>query len=238
MPLVHHSAQEIIELIASGQASAVETVTEHLAQIERLNPQLNAFVELRADRAVAEASALDEAAAAGQPRGALAGLPVSIKSAIEVDGLLCETGSPSRRGIRASTDAVCVARLKAAGAIVLGTTNVADMLMGYESDNPLYGRTVNPWDVARTPGGSSGGESAAIAACLSAGGIGSDGGGSVRVPAHFTGICALKPTPGRIPGTGHQPPCLGPFSLIGLAWPDGADDCRPPSAVPCRRRMG
>jgi Asp-tRNA(Asn)/Glu-tRNA(Gln) amidotransferase A subunit family amidase len=219
MSIVHYSAQEIIELIASGQASAVETVTEHLAQIERLNPRLNAFIELRADRALAEASALDEAAAAGRPRGALGGLPVSIKSAIEVDGLLCETGSPSRRGIRASTDAVCVARLKAAGAIVLGATNVADMLMGYETDNPLYGRTVNPWDVARTPGGSSGGESAAIAACLSAGGIGSDGGGSVRVPAHFTGICALKPTPGRIPGTGHQPPCLGPFSLIGLVGP-------------------
>jgi Asp-tRNA(Asn)/Glu-tRNA(Gln) amidotransferase A subunit family amidase len=219
MSIVHHSAKEIIELIASGQASAVEIVTAHLGQIERLNPQLNAFVELRADRALAEASALDEAAAAGQSRGALAGLPVSIKSAIEVDGLLCETGSPSRKGIRASTDAVCVARLKAAGAIVLGTTNVADMLMGYESDNPLYGRTVNPWDVARTPGGSSGGEAAAIAACLSAGGIGSDGGGSVRVPAHFTGICALKPTPGRIPGTGHQPPCLGPFSLIGVIGP-------------------
>ena len=180
MSLVHHSAQEIIELIASGQASAVETVTEHLAQIERLNPQLNAFIELRADRALAEASALDEAAAAGRPRGALGGLPVSIKSAIEVDGLLCETGSPSRKGTRANTDAVCVARLKAAGAIVLGTTNVADMLMAYESENPLYGRTVNPWDVERTPGGSSGGESAAIAACLSAGGIGSDGGGSVR----------------------------------------------------------
>jgi Asp-tRNA(Asn)/Glu-tRNA(Gln) amidotransferase A subunit family amidase len=219
MSLVHHSAQELIELIASGQASAVETVTEHLAQIERLNPLLNAFVELRADRALAEASALDASAAAGRPRGPLGGLPVSIKSAIEVDGLLCETGSPSRQGTRASSDAVCVARLKAAGAIVLGTSNVADMLMGYESDNPLYGRTVNPWDVERTPGGSSGGESAAIAACLSAGGIGSDGGGSVRVPAHFTGICALKPTPGRIPGTGHQPPCRGPFSLLGVVGP-------------------
>jgi len=219
MSLVHHSAQQLIELIASGKTSAVEAVTEHLAQIERLNPQLNAFIELRAERALAEASALDNAAAAGRPRGPLGGLPVSIKSAIEVEGLLCETGSPSRNGTRASTDAVCVARLKAAGAIVLGTTNVAEMLMAYESDNPLYGRTVNPWDVGRTAGGSSGGESAAIAACLSAGGIGSDGGGSVRVPAHFTGICALKPTPGRIPGTGHQPPCLGPFSLIGLIGP-------------------
>jgi len=217
--LAHYSGVEIVRLIASGHASAVDAVTDHLAQIERLNPQLNAFVEVRADRAIAEASAQDEAAAAGRPRGPLGGLPVSIKSAIEVGGLRAETGSPSRQGTMSQGDAACVARLKAAGAIVLGSTNVADMLMGYESDNPLYGRTANPWDLDRTPGGSSGGESAAIAACCSAGGMGSDGGGSVRVPAHFTGICALKPTPGRVPGTGHQPPCLGPFSLIGLVGP-------------------
>jgi Asp-tRNA(Asn)/Glu-tRNA(Gln) amidotransferase A subunit family amidase len=217
--LTHSSGIDIVRLIASGRASAVEVVQAHLAQIERLNPQLNAFVEVRADRALAEASAQDEAAARGRPRGPLGGLPVSIKSAIEVDGLRVETGSPSRQGIVATQDAVCVARLKTAGAIVIGATNVADMLMGYESDNPLYGRTANPWALDRTPGGSSGGESAAIAACCSAGGIGSDGGGSVRVPAHFTGICALKPTPGRVPGTGHQPPCLGPFSLIGLVGP-------------------
>ena len=217
--LAHASGIDIVRLVASGQASAVEAVQAHLAQIERLNPQLNAFIELRAERALAEAHAQDEAAARGRPRGPLGGLPISIKSAIEVDGLRVETGSPTRQGIVASQDAVCVARLKAAGAIVLGSTNVADMLMGYESVNPLYGRTANPWDLERTAGGSSGGESAAIAACCSAGGIGSDGGGSVRVPAHFTGICALKPTPGRVPGTGHQPPCLGPFSLIGLVGP-------------------
>jgi Asp-tRNA(Asn)/Glu-tRNA(Gln) amidotransferase A subunit family amidase len=142
-----------------------------------------------------------------------------VKSAIEVTGLRCETGSPSRKDIVATSDAVVVARLRAAGAIVLGTTNVAEMLMGYESDNPLHGRTVNPWGLDFTPGGSSGGESAAIAAGCSAGGIGSDGGGSIRVPAHFTGVCGLKPTPGRIPGTGHQPACLGPFSLIGVVGP-------------------
>jgi Asp-tRNA(Asn)/Glu-tRNA(Gln) amidotransferase A subunit family amidase len=138
---------------------------------------------------------------------------------VEVQGLKCETGSPSRRGIVARQDAVVVGRLRAAGAIVLGSTNVADMLMGYESINPLYGRTNNPWNLDRTPGGSSGGESAAVAAGCSAGGIGSDGGGSIRVPAHFAGICGLKPTPGRIPGTGHQPPCLGPFSLLGVVGP-------------------
>jgi Asp-tRNA(Asn)/Glu-tRNA(Gln) amidotransferase A subunit family amidase len=217
--LVHRPATDLVRLVASGDISAVELVRAHLEQIARLDPQLNAFVDLRADQALAEASAQDRASASGNPRGPLGGLPISIKSAIEVAGLRVETGSPSRKDIVADGDAVCVARLRAAGAIVLGTTNVAEMLMGYESDNPLHGRTNSPWDLARTPGGSSGGESAAIAAGCSAGGIGSDGGGSIRVPAHFTGICGLKPTPGRIPGTGHQPACLGPFSLLGVVGP-------------------
>ena len=217
--LTRQPATELVRMVARGEISAVDLVRAHLDQIQRLDRKLNAFVELRADQALAEARAQDDAAAAGRGRGPLGGLPISIKSAIEVSGLKVETGSPSRRGIVAAQDAECVARLRAAGAIVLGTTNVAEMLMGYESINPLYGRTSNPWDLERTPGGSSGGESAAIAAGLSAGGIGSDGGGSIRVPAHFTGICGLKPTPGRIPGTGHQPGCLGPFSLIGVVGP-------------------
>ena len=217
--LVQLPAVELVRRVAAGEVSAEALVLAHLEQIRRLNPKLNAFVELRADAALAEARAQDAAAAAGAARGPLGGLPISIKSAIQVAGLKVETGSPSRQGIVADRDAVLVSRLRAAGAIVLGTTNVADMLMGYESDNPLYGRTASPWDLERTPGGSSGGESAAIAAGLSAAGIGSDGGGSVRVPAHFTGICALKPTPGRIPATGHQPPCYGPFALLGVTGP-------------------
>ncbi|HYT75679.1 MAG TPA: amidase [Vicinamibacterales bacterium] len=217
--LLHEPATELVRLVAAGSVSAVDLVTAHLEQIQRIDPQLNAFVDVRTDQALAEARAQDALAATGAPRGPLGGLPVTVKSAIEVTGLRCETGSPSRKGIVAQRDAVVVARMRAAGAVVLGTTNVADMLMGYETENPLHGRTCSPWDPGRTPGGSSGGESAAIAAGCSAGGIGSDGGGSVRVPAHFTGICGLKPTPGRIPGTGHQPPCLGPFSLIGVVGP-------------------
>jgi Asp-tRNA(Asn)/Glu-tRNA(Gln) amidotransferase A subunit family amidase len=112
-----------------------------------------------------------------------------------------------------------VARLKAAGAIVLGTTNTPELLMAWETDNLLYGRTNNPWDLTRTAGGSSGGEAAAIAAGCSAGGVGSDGGGSIRVPAHFSGICGLKPTPGRIPATGHFPISVGPFAQIGVVGP-------------------
>jgi len=206
-------------MVASGEFSAFDLVRAHLDRIHTLDARLNAFVDLRADAALGEARAQDAAAARGATRGALGGLPVTVKSAIEVAGLRCETGSPSRAGIVAAHDALVVSRLKAAGAIVIGTTNVAEMLMAYESDNPLHGRTSSPWSADRTPGGSSGGEAAAIASGCSAAGIGSDGGGSIRVPAHFSGICGLKPTPGRIPSTGHQPPCLGPFALIGVVGP-------------------
>ena len=205
--------------VAAGEISAVEVVQAHLTRIAAVDPRLGAFVDVDADGALAAARSQDEGAARGEPRGALGGVPVTVKSAIDVAGLRCETGSPTRAGMRSDADAVVVARLRAAGAFVLGTTNVAEMLMGYETVNPLHGRTRNPWDLDRTPGGSSGGESAAIAAGCSAGGIGSDGGGSIRVPAHFTGICGLKPTPGRVPSTGHQPACIGPFSIIGVVGP-------------------
>jgi Asp-tRNA(Asn)/Glu-tRNA(Gln) amidotransferase A subunit family amidase len=112
-----------------------------------------------------------------------------------------------------------VGRLRAAGAVILGNTNVPEFLMAYETDNLLCGRTNNPWDLERTPGGSSGGEAAAIASGCSAGGVGSDGGGSIRVPAHYSGICGLKPTPGRVPSTGHFPASAGPFAQLGVVGP-------------------
>jgi amidase len=131
----------------------------------------------------------------------------------------CEIGSLLHKGDVPTEDAAVVARLRAAGALILGTTNCPEFLMAYETANLLHGRTSNPWALDRSPGGSSGGESAAIAAGLSAAGLGSDSGGSVRVPAHFTGICSLKPTPGRFPGRGHLPPCVGPFSILGVIGP-------------------
>lgn len=216
--LLTRPATDLVRLIAAGEVSAHDLVRAHLDRIACAAP-LRAFVDVRVEPALAEARRQDDRAAHGEPRGVLGGLPVTVKSAIEVTGLRCEAGSPARAGQLAAADAVVVARLRAAGAIVLGTTNVAEMLMAYESENPLHGRTLNPWDHSRTPGGSSGGEAAAIAAGCSAAGIGSDGGGSIRVPAHFTGICGLKPTPGRIPTTGHQPACLGPFSLLGVVGP-------------------
>jgi amidase len=205
-----------LELIASRQISIVELAEAHIAQIERLNPQLNAIVDFDADRVRAQAQRLD---AAGQPRGPLHGLPVTVKSSIATAGYRCEIGSLLNEGDIPKEDAVVVARLRAAGALILGTTNCPEFLMAYETANLLHGRTQNPWDLARSPGGSSGGESAAIAAGLSAAGLGSDSGGSVRQPAHATGICSLKPTPGRIPSRGHLPPCVGPFSTLGAIGP-------------------
>ena len=170
-----------------------------MAKIERLNPQLNAFVHVDAERVRREARAAEAAVMSGKALGPLHGVPISIKSSIDVAGLRCESGTRLRAGHIAEQDAPLVARLRQAGAIVLGVTNTPELLMAWETDNLLYGRTNSPWDLERTPGGSSGGEAAAIAAGMSAGGVGSDGGGSIRVPAHFSGICGLKPTPGRIP---------------------------------------
>jgi amidase len=205
-----------LELLRSGQVSIVELAEAHIRQIERLNPALNAFADFDAERVRAQARLLD---AKQGTRGVLHGLPVTIKSSIATAGYLCEIGSLLHKGDIPTEDAVVVGRLRAAGALILGTTNCPEFLMAYETANLLHGRTRNPWDLNRSPSGSSGGESAAIAAGLSAAGLGSDSGGSVRVPAHFTGICSLKPTPGRVPGRGHLPPCVGPFSILGAIGP-------------------
>ena len=204
-----------LKMLHAGEISVLELAEAHIAQIERLNPQLNVFADFDADRVRAQARAMD----AKNECGPLHGLPVTVKSSIATAGYKCEIGSLLHKGERPRKDAVVVERLRAAGALILGTTNCPEFLMAYETDNLLHGRTSNPWDLERTPGGSSGGESAAIAAGMSAAGVGSDSGGSVRVPAHFTGICSLKPTPGRIPGAGHLPPCVGPFSVLGAIGP-------------------
>jgi Asp-tRNA(Asn)/Glu-tRNA(Gln) amidotransferase A subunit family amidase len=212
-------AWQIAAAIRDRQLSVVDVVEAHLSRIQRLNPELNAFVSVDAERARREAEVAAQALASRKPTGPLHGVPITIKSSIDVAGLPCETGTRLRQGHVPVADAPLVTRLKSAGAIVLGNTAVPEFLMAWETDNALYGRTNSPWDQGRTPGGSSGGEAAAIAACCSAGGIGSDGGGSIRVPAHFSGICGLKPTPGRIPATGHFPASVGPFSLIGVVGP-------------------
>ena len=205
--------------IREKKISPVELADAHLAKIERLNPQLNAFVHVDAERVRREARAAEAAVMSQQSLGKLHGVPISVKSSLDVEGLRCESGTRLRTGNIAVHDAPLVARLRDAGAIVLGVTNTPELLMAWETDNLLYGRTNNPWDLERTAGGSSGGEAAAIAAGMSAGGVGSDAGGSIRVPAHFCGICGLKPTPGRIPSTGHFPASGGPFALLGVVGP-------------------
>jgi Asp-tRNA(Asn)/Glu-tRNA(Gln) amidotransferase A subunit family amidase len=205
-----------IEMLRAGEISVTELAEAHIQQIERLNPKLNAFSDFDPERVRTQAHAMD---AATETHGPLHGLPVTVKSSIATAGYKCEIGSVLRRNNVPREDAVVVARLRAAGALILGTTNCPEFLMAYETANLLHGETRNPWDLERTPGGSSGGESAAIAAGMSAAGFGSDSGGSVRVPAHFTGICSFKPTPGRIPGRGHLPPCVGPFSTLGAIGP-------------------
>src|SRR2546429_2812013 len=213
------SAREIAAQIRCKEVSPVEVTRAHLERIERLNPELNAFVDCQPEAVLAQARAAEKAILRGDELGPLHGVPLSIKSAIDVAGHRCEAGTRLRAGHIAAQDAPLVARLRAAGAVILGVTNTPELLMAWETDNLLYGRTNNPWDLSRTSGGSSGGESAAIASGCSAGGVGSDGGGSIRVPAHFTGICGLKPTPGRIPATGHYPKAGGPFALIGVVGP-------------------
>ena len=205
------SAAAMAEQIRRKKISPVELVDAHLAKIEKLNPVLNAFVQVDADRAREAARKAQSAVTNSAALGPLHGVPISIKSSISVDGLRCEAGTRLRAGFVARQDAPLVTRLKRAGAIVLGSTNTPELLMSWETDNLLYGRTNNPWDLERTPGGSSGGEAAAIAAGMSAGGVGSDGGGSIRVPAHFSGICGLKPTPGRISFDRTFPGVGGPF---------------------------
>jgi Asp-tRNA(Asn)/Glu-tRNA(Gln) amidotransferase A subunit family amidase len=212
-------AVSMAAMIRQKRISPVELVEAHLRRIEKLNPQLNALVQVDAEGARRQARAAEAAVQSKSEVGPLHGVPITIKSSIDVAGLRCEAGTRLRAGYVAARDAVLVSRLRSAGAIILGVTNTPELLMAWETDNLLYGRTNNPWDIARTPGGSSGGEAAAIAGGLSAGGVGSDGGGSIRVPAHFSGICGLKPTPGRIPATGHFPVSVGPFARLGVVGP-------------------
>jgi Asp-tRNA(Asn)/Glu-tRNA(Gln) amidotransferase A subunit family amidase len=205
--------------VRSKKVSPVELVEAHLARIETLNPKINAFVRVDGDRALEQARAAEVAIMRSQDLGTLHGVPISMKSSISVTGMPYEAGSKLRAGVVGETDAPLVSRLRQAESILLGVTNTPEFLMAWETDNLLYGRTNNPWNLSRTAGGSSGGEAAAISSGCSAGGVGSDGGGSIRVPAHFCGICGLKPTPGRIPATGHFPQSAGPFALTGVVGP-------------------
>ena len=213
------SIGEITRGLRAGKFQALDIVEAHLKNIARLQPQLNDFTHIDDYTAIAQAQQLDAARRANRPLGPLHGVPITLKSSLDVANWPSPAGSQLRKTHVPTENAPLVQRLKSAGAILLGNTNAPENLMSYETTNTLQGPTSNPWNREYSAGGSSGGEAAAIASGCSAGGIGSDGGGSIRVPAHFCGIVGLKPTPGRVPATGHFPANDGAFPWLGVVGP-------------------
>lgn len=235
--IIYYDATKLAELIRNREISPVEVMQAHLDRIEALNPKLNAIVTV-ADGALEAAKVAEAAVMAGGALGPLHGVPITVKDSIDTAGVLTQRGSPIFKGRIPKTDAVSVARMKSAGAILLAKTNLPEFSYSTETDNLLTGRANNPWNLDRTPGGSSGGESAAIAAGMSPLGLGTDLAISIRGPAAQTGIVGLKATHGRIPMTGiwsraprrfwHVGPMARSVRDIALAYsllagPDGAD---------------
>jgi fatty acid amide hydrolase len=212
-------AADLAALIRDGELSALAAVTAHIRRIEEVNPALNAVVVPLFEQARQDARDLDRARAAGAALGPLHGVPITVKECFEVAGTPATLGIANRRGHLAAANGPLVARLRAAGAVVLGKTNVSQLLQALDSDNPLYGRTRNPWRLDRSPGGSSGGEAAILAAHGSALGLGSDLGGSLRVPAHCCGVSSLKPTAGRLTRLGCGDHQRGQTVILDQAGP-------------------
>jgi amidase len=241
--LILSSAKTIARAIRENRASSREVVKACVERIEQVNPRLNAVVQMDAERALKEAERLDEEQAGGRVRGPLHGVPMTIKDNLDTAGMVSTGGTKGRAGFVPDKDATVVKRLRAAGAVLIGKTNTPELTLAYETDNLIYGRTNNPYDLARTCGGSSGGAAAIVAAGGVPFDIGSDTGGSIRLPAHYCGIAGIRPTSGLVPRTGHiLPPAgatdrltqLGPMSrhvedlplilsiIAGMDWQDPA----------------
>jgi amidase len=216
--LTYASASTLAQAIRSKQVSAEEVVAAHLDRIAAVNPKINAVVQLTAESARQQAREADARLARGEVTGPLHGVPVTIKDNIETAGVISTSGTKGRSQFVPAEDATVVKRMKAAGAIVIGKTNLPEVGLAFESDNLVYGRTNNPYDLDRTPGGSSGGEAAIIAAGGSPLGLGNDAGGSIRLPSHFSGTAGIKPNTGRFPRTGHFFP---PGGVIDSLWQVG-----------------
>jgi amidase len=217
--LTFSSATRLAAAIRKRDVSSLEVVDAHLEQIEAANPRLNAVVLVLADAARAAAREADAAVARGDSLGPFHGVPMTVKDAWEVAGIPSTGGTLGRAGYIPQKDATVIERMRAAGAIAIGMTNLPEMSLAFESDNLVYGRTNNPYDLTRTPGGSGGGGGAAIAAGMSPIEIGADLGGSIRLPCHFSGIAGLRPTTGRVPLTGYFPPAYGWVSHFAAAGP-------------------
>ncbi|MEO7912689.1 MAG: amidase [Roseiflexaceae bacterium] len=213
MDIIFSSTTQLAAAIRAGDVSAVEVLDAHLAQIERYNPALNAIVTLDAEQARVRACAADAALARGAACGPLHGVPFTLKDALATAGMRTTTGFPPFADHVPQEDSSVTARLKAAGGVLIGKTNVATMLADFQTNNPIFGRTNNPWNIERTPGGSSGGAAAALAAGMTPFEIGTDLSGSIRIPAHFCGVFGLKPTEHRVSLDGLIPGLPPPRSV-------------------------
>ncbi len=207
--IINLSATALAKAIRNKEISSTEVVDSYLNRIKEVNPKLNAVVQLSEEAAHDNASKADEALSRGDILGPLHGVPFTIKDSFDTAGLISTGGTKGRSNFVPSKDATVVRRLRTAGAILLGKTNTSELTLTYETNNLIYGQTNNPYDLSRSPGGSSGGPAAIVAACGSAFDIGSDYGGSLRFPSHCCGIATIKPTSGRVPRTGHILPFGG-----------------------------
>ena len=207
--MIFDSAHEILEKIKQGEVSSLEVLESFLAQVEKVNPKINAIVALDIERAKEKAKEADNKISLKSKLGPLHGLPMTIKDAFEVEGIVSTGGNPAWKDNIPKRNAEAVQRLVDAGAIIFGKTNVPFLSSDLQSFNKIYGTTNNPWDLERTPGGSSGGSAAALAAGMTPLELGSDIGGSIRVPAHFCGLYGHKPSYNIISEVGHMPPPPG-----------------------------
>lgn len=245
--LIYQSAASIASRIRAGELSCRDMLEACLERIEQVNGKINAVVQLAAERARDEADALDRAAGRGEFKGPLHGVPLTVKDSLDTEGIVSTGGTLGRQHFVPTEDAPVVARLRAAGAVLLGKTNTPELTLSGETNNLIYGRSNNPFDLTRSPSGSSGGSAAIIACGGAALELGSDTGGSIREPAHVCGICGIKPTSGRTPRSGHIVPWgggvmdsltqIGPMArfiedlelaLPLICGPDGVD----PAVVP------
>jgi amidase len=216
--LLYASVTALAQAVRNKEVSCQELVDAYLQRITEVNPQLNAVVQITADTARSQARTADASLNRGENIGPLHGVPMTIKDSIETEGVICTGGTEGRSTFVPRQDAIVVERLREAGAILLGKTNVPELSLSYETDNLVYGRTNNPYNLSCTPGGSSGGEAAIIAAGGSPFGLGSDMAGSIRLPSHFCGIAGIKPTTNRVPRTGHFPVLGG---ILTALWQIG-----------------
>lgn len=217
--LIYESVVSIAKAIRNKEMSSFEVVKDCLERIEYVNPKLNAVIQMNADMALSQAKKLDDELAGGQIHGCLHGVPMTIKDNLDTSDFVTTGGTKGRKDFVPERDATVVTRLRSEGAILLGKTNTPELTLAFETDNLIYGRTNNPYDLSRTSGGSSGGAAAIIAAGGVPFDIGSDTGGSIRLPSHFCGITGIRPTSGRVPRTGHILPPGGAMDALTQIGP-------------------